>query len=124
MADEIRELLREPAGKGRLTFNVLRLFEVNPPIEINDTPIAIKPRNDLPDNVERYGVLNATELTKIVAGTLTWDTDGVKQRSKNESEDKVFKRIRARYAATAATLVPEARVRYADFGKKHDAQGD
>jgi hypothetical protein len=121
MANEIRELTRNPIRGGRLSFHVIRLFQVDPVIEVNGVAVILRPRTDLPEGVERLHVLNVVELGKIDAGTLTWDTDHVAQKDSNEPLLQVLGRVQVRYAARAARLVPLARIQYANFGKKHDA---
>ena len=121
MANEIRELTRNPLRGGRLAFHVLYLFRVEPVISVNGVPVVLKPRTELPGGVEALGVLNGVELGMIDAGTLTWDTDFVAQNNSNEPLLQVLGRIQVRYAARAARLVPLARIQYANFGKPHDA---
>jgi hypothetical protein len=121
MADEIRELTREPIGRNLLAFNVLYLFQVNPAIVVNGTPVVLRPRGDLPPGVIQFGVLNSDELDEIDVGTLTFDTDYVRQKHSDEPLAQVLVRVQIRYAAQAAVLVPMARIRYANFGKKRDA---
>jgi len=121
MADEIRELTRNPIRGGRLAFHVLYLFRVDPVISVNGVPVVLKPRADLPDGVEALGVLNGVLLGMIDAGTLTWDTDFVAQKDSNEPLLQVLRRCQIRYAAKAARLVPQARVQFEHYGQKHDA---
>jgi hypothetical protein len=120
MADEIRELTRDPIGKGRIAFHILRLFPIEPPIVVSGAPVVLRPRSELPPGVESLGVLNGDELAKIDNGTLTWDLTYVAQKDSNEPLLQVLGRVQIRYAAEAAVLVPRARVAYANFGKKHD----
>lgn len=121
MADEIRELTRNPIRGGRLSFHVLYLFPVPGGIVVNGVPVVLRPRTDLPEGVEALQVLDGDTLGMIDAGTLTWDTDHVAQKDSNEPLLQVLGRVQIRYAAKAARLVPLARVQYANYGRKHDA---
>jgi hypothetical protein len=106
--------LRRVVHEGRLIFEALYLIPMAQ-IIVNDVPVVLRPRSELPPIVVNHGLISVAELTAIDEGLLTFVEDRVPQRA-GESLQSVLDRVRNRFAIFAAKIQAEAEIAYTHTG--------
>jgi hypothetical protein len=121
MADEIREITRDPIKGGRLRFCVLDLCLVGEPVLAKGNTVVLTPRSELPVEVTKYRLLgdNADTLMELMdAGTLVFREDCIEQL-RGETLSSVLERVRLRYEKVPL-WIEEQRARWAHAGDSYD----
>ena len=122
MADEIREITRDPLRHGLVRFTVLYLYGIAEPVEANGIVVKLTPSDTLPPEVADYDLLGdsaAAILAKLDDGTGCFRVDYLDQMP-GESLADVLLRVQRRYSKGFA-WIEQQRARYANAGRTHDA---
>lgn len=120
MADEIRELTRDPIEGGRLSFRVIYFYELAAPITTHGgVVVKLTPRAGLPPEVAALEILSEPAMAALDTGDAVFRTESVKQ-GPDQTHDDVLKVAQRRYAKGPRWIARE-RARYANTGRKHNA---
>lgn len=116
MAGSIVEVTRERAEGGRLAFEVLFIYDIDP-IEMQEgVNLPITPSSGLPKLLTDYGKVTEDEVAGFDNGTMVWWGPHPVFQEKGESLGEVLARAQREYEAVGRTFLRDIQVRYSNTG--------